>query len=138
MPEEIRKAEAYLGGTGTSTTVSGGTPYKGVAVGGTQGNVTVNAIAGATTGVQIAKVGNIVKLDTASTYGKSIIVGGFMVNKMAQNLTVDGKTLNKRLVSSGDYVTAVLTDGKIGVAGWTADDTATAAQALITALDALA
>ena len=58
-----------------------------------------------------------------------------MVNKAALALQVDGKTLQERLVSDGDYVAAVLADGKIVVAGWTAKDTADAAKALIAAMD---
>ena len=135
VPEEQRNVVAYLGSTGTSTTTTGGVKYTGVAAGETKGNVTVDAISGATAGKAIVPVGNIVKLDTDAAYGKSIIVGGFMVNKAAQNLQVDGKTLQERLVASGDYVSAVLTDGKIVVAGWTKDDTADAAKALIAALD---
>ena len=135
VPEEARLVEAYLGATGTSTTTTGGTKYTNVAVGETQGNVTIDVITGATSGKQIVKVGNIVKLDTDSAYGKSIIVGGFLVNKAAKNLPVDGKTLEERLTAAGDYVSAVLADGKIVVAGYTADDTATAAKELIAVLD---
>ncbi len=135
VPEEAKLVEAYLGSTGTSTTTTGGVTYTGVAAGETKGNVTVTNITGATAGKAIVKVGNIVKLDTDAAYGKSIIVGGFVVNKAAQNLQVDGKTLQERLVAAGDYVSAVLTDGKIVVAGWTASDTADAAKALIAELD---
>jgi len=135
VPEEKALVEAYLGSTDTTTSTTGGTTYTGVTAGQTKGNVTVTNITGATAGKAIVKVGNIVKLDTDSAYGKSIIVGGFMVNKAAANLQVDGKTLQERLVASGDYVSAVLADGKIVVAGWTAGDTATAAQVLIAALD---
>jgi len=135
VPDQNRNAEVYLGGTATSTVTTGGTKYTGVATGETKGNVTIDAVTGATSGKNIVKVGNIVKLDTDSSYGKSIIVGGFMVNKVAVNLSVDSKTLEERLVAAGDYVAAVLADGKIVVAGYTADDTATAAKALIAVLD---
>jgi hypothetical protein len=136
VPEETRNAEVYLGGTETSTTTTGGTTYTGVKAGETKGNVTVTNITGATAGKQIVPVGNIVKLDTDLANGKSIIVGGFMVNQAAKNLTVDGQTLEQRLVASGDYVAAVLNDGKVVVAGYTANDTAVAARALIAAMDA--
>ncbi|MFA5931298.1 MAG: S-layer protein [archaeon] len=136
VPDENRNAEAYLGGTATSTTTTGGTTYTGVAAGETKGNVTVTNITGATAGKAIVPVGNIVKLDTDMANGKSIIVGGFMVNKAASNLVIkDGQTLDTMLTASGDYVAAVLADGKIVVAGWTASDTADAAKALIAALD---
>lgn len=137
VPDENRNAEVYLGSTGTSTTTTGGTPYTGVKVGETKGNVTVTAIAGATTGVTVKPVGNIVKLDTGYANGKSIIVGGHLVNNVAKTVQVNGQTLDQLLVAPGDYVAAVLQDGKVVVAGWTAADTGVAAQALISALDAL-
>jgi len=139
VPDENRNAEVYLGGTGTSTTTTGGTSYTGVKAGETKGNVTVTAIAGATTGVAVTKVGNIVKADSDIAGAKSILVGGWLANtKVAKSLMVDGQTLESRLVASGDSVAAVLDNGSVVVAGWTASDTAMAAQKLITALDALA
>ncbi|MCX6804268.1 MAG: hypothetical protein NTY48_06935, partial [Candidatus Diapherotrites archaeon] len=142
MPEEARKVTAYVGSSDTVTTTVGGQTFPGakvgvknVTTGGTE--VTVTAISGATSGVSIVPVGEIVKLDTGYTNGKSIIVGGQLVNKMAQTVQVDGKALGERLITDGDYVAAVLEDGKIVVAGWTAADTKTAAQALIAALDAM-
>ena len=54
---------------------------------------------------------------------------------MAKNLQVDGQTLEERLVASGDYVAAVLDNGSVVVAGWTANDTAVAARALIAQLE---
>jgi len=141
MPEETRKVEAYVGSNDTVTTTVGGESFTGVKAGETKTTtggtkVTVDTVSASGAGVVVNKVGNIVKLDTAASYGKSIIVGGQLVNNMAKNLNVDGQTLDERLVAAGDYVAAVLTDGKIVVAGWTANDTGVAAQALITALDA--
>jgi len=138
VPEEQRLVEVYLGGTGTSTTTTGGSKYTGVAVGETKGNVTVDAISGATTGVAVTKVSNIVKADSEFISGKAILVGGWMANtKVAKSLMVDAQTLEARLTSSGDYVSAVLDNGSIVVAGWTASDTGVAAQTLIAALDKL-
>jgi len=138
VPEEQRLVEAYLGGTGTSTTTTGGSSYTGVAVGETKGNVTVTNITGATTGVAVTKVSNIVKADSEFISGKAILVGGWMANtKVAKSLMVDAQTLEARLTSSGDYVSAVLDNGSIVVAGWTASDTGVAAQVLISALDGL-
>ncbi len=138
VPEEVRKLEAYLGSTGTSTTTTGGVKYTGVAVNETKGNVTVDAISGATTGVAVTKVSNIVKADSEFISGKAILVGGWMANtKVAKSLMVDAQTLEARLTSSGDYVSAVLDNGSIVVAGWTASDTGVAAQQLISALDGL-
>jgi len=135
-PSEPRKIMEYLGSTSTSTTTAGGTTYTSVGVGQTQGNVTVTAINGATTGVTVNQIGNIVKLDSDYTNGKSIIVGGQLVNTVAQTIkTAEGTALSEVLVSSGDYVAEVLNDGSIIVAGYTASDTATAARALISALD---
>ena len=139
VPEETRNAEVYLGSTDMNTTTTGGTTYTGVKAGETKGGVTVTSITGATTGSTVVPVGNIVVADTQTAAGKHILVGGWMANtRVAQDLQVDGQALNSRLVASGDYVSAVLTDGSIIVAGWTASDTASAAQALISALDALA
>jgi len=136
VPEEVAELEAYLGSSDTTTGTTGGAPYAGVKAGETKGNVTVTAIGGATAGKAIVKVGNIVKLDTDTANGKSIIVGGQMVNQVAKTILVNGMTLDKSLISAGDYVAAVLADGKIVVAGWTAGDTGTAARALIAAMDA--
>ncbi|VVB74711.1 Uncharacterised protein [uncultured archaeon] len=138
VPEEVEKIEAYLGSTGTSTTTTGGINYTNVAVGETKGNVTIDAISGATTGVAITKVSNIVKADSEFISGKAILVGGWMANtKVAKSLMVDSQTLEARLTASGDYVSAVLDNGSIVVAGWTASDTGVAAQTLIAALDKL-
>jgi hypothetical protein len=135
VPEELVEVEAYLGSTEMKSSTTGGTSYDGVKVGETKGNVTIDAIAGATTGKSVVKVGNIVKLDSAAANGKSIIVGGYLVNTQATNLTIDGVTIQDRLKNNGDWVAAVLPEGKIVVAGWTAEDTGSAASALITALE---
>ncbi|MFA7133835.1 MAG: hypothetical protein WC122_02545, partial [archaeon] len=126
--------ESYLGSSDTTTSTIGGAEYSDVAVGGTAGNVTVKAINGAA-GKTVVSIGNIVKLDTDAVSGKAIIVGGHLVNNMAANLSVEGQTLQERLVANGDYVAAVLDNGSVVVAGWNANDTASAARALIAQLE---
>ncbi len=145
LPEERRQAQVYLGGADLVSTPGAGTDYTGVKAGDlvTNGGVTVkvNSIsgtAGTASGVTVTPVANLVKSDKTSSYGKSILVGGWMANtKVSKSMMVGGETLESRLTAGGDYVSAVLEDGSIVVAGWTADDTATAAQALIAALDTL-
>jgi len=142
VPDENRNAEVYLGGTDMTPTTVGGDIKTGLVVGGTAGNVTVKAINAPTAGVTVTKVSNLVKPDTAVSGGKSILVGGWLANtQVASTLPIDsnGTKLSDVLVSDGDYVAAVLDSGSIVVAGWSADgsDTASAAQALIAALDKL-
>jgi len=50
---------------------------------------------------------------------------------------MDGQTLENLLVSDGDYVSYVLDSGSIVVAGKNANDTGTAAQALVSALEGM-
>ncbi|MFA6319801.1 MAG: hypothetical protein WCX66_02655, partial [archaeon] len=135
VPEEERLVQAYLGATETTSSTSGGAKYTNVAVGETKGVCTVTNISGSGTGKTIVSIGNIVKLDTDAVSGKAIIVGGHLVNNMAANLSVEGQTLQERLVANGDYVAAVLDNGSVVVAGWNANDTASAARALIAQLE---
>ncbi len=145
MPEEARKVEGYVGSNDTVTTTIGGESFKGVKAGETKTTtggtkVTIDAVNGGAvpgSGMTIVKVPKtLVKLDTDTAYGKSIIVGGQLVNNMAKNLRVDGtQTLEDMLTADGDYVAAVLADGKIVVAGWRASDTGTAATILINKLE---
>jgi len=136
VPEEEALLEAYLGSTGTTSSIVGGASYEGVAVDGTEGNVTIDAING-TAGKTVVKVGNIVRLDNTNGMGKSIIVGGQLVNTMAATLKVNsGSTLADVLIASGDYIVSTVDGGgSIIVAGYTAEDTATAAKLLIAQLD---
>lgn len=148
VPEEQRLVQAYLGSDATSTSAVGGQSFTGLGsgdsetVGGVQLTID-SASCGATTGgevqgVSIVKVPkNLVKTD-ASRGGRSIIVGGWVVNAAAQNLEVSGgQTLQDLVTASGEYVAAVLNSGDIVVAGWTAADTGSAATELINALEAL-
>ncbi|MFA5764370.1 MAG: hypothetical protein WC915_06190, partial [archaeon] len=147
VPEEQRLVQAYLGSDDETTTSTGGISIEGIAVGGTGTSggttVTVDAVAGSCSvegGQAVSVVAvpkNLVKVD-ASTYGKSIIVGGFAVNAAAKNLEISaGQTLENMLTADGEYVAAVLTSGNIVVAGFNANDTGAAATELINALEAL-
>jgi hypothetical protein len=142
LPDQAMKAFFSIQSNDVTTTNTGGTNFTGLVAGTPQTvdgvTVTVSAVSGgASTGYDIKKVGNIVALDKDSTYGKSILVGGWLVNsKVAKEMKVDGTSLEERIVSAGDYVAAIQ-DGSIIVAGWLAEDTGSAAQALIAALDKL-
>jgi hypothetical protein len=144
MPEEARKVEGYVGSTDTVTTTVGGEDFEGVVAGetvttaaGTE--VTIGGItAPSGNGVAVVPAGDLVKVDTAFSNGKSIIVGGWVANTAAVNLEVaGGQTLDQMLITDGDYVAAELASGNIVAAGMTAADTGAAAQELIDALDVM-
>jgi hypothetical protein len=144
MPEEARKLEAYIGSNDTVTSTTGGEDFEGVVSGdtvttGAGTEVTISGItAPSGNGVAVVPTGNLVKVDTEFTNGKSVIVGGWVANAAAVNLEVaEGNTLESMLLTAGDYVAAELTSGDIVVAGMTAADTGAAAQELINALDAM-
>ncbi|MFA7709412.1 MAG: hypothetical protein WCX82_04750, partial [archaeon] len=73
----------------------------------------------------------LVKMDSAVIAGTKIIVGGHMVNTLAEGVT------NQYVTQTGDYVMGKVANGNIVVAGYTAADTETAARALITAINAM-
>ena len=88
---------------------------------------------------KIISVGQLVYTDSPAPAGKHVIVGGYLVNKLAENVVLgDGSTLQEALTAPGDKVAEVLSNGNIVVAGYTATDTKAAAQELIAALDLLA
>ncbi|MFA4855253.1 MAG: S-layer protein [archaeon] len=88
---------------------------------------------------KIVSVGQLVYTDSPAPAGKHVIVGGYLVNKLAESVVLgDGSTLQEALTAPGDKVAEVLSNGNIVVAGYTAMDTKAAAQELIAALDALA
>jgi len=146
LPSAAMKSFFSVQSNDVTTSTTGGETFTGVAAGETKTTaagttIKVDSIAGTATGtgVIVHPVTNLVKSDKASSFGKSILVGGWMANtKVTKSMMVGTQTLESRLTAQGDYVSAVLEDGSIIVAGWTATDTATAAQALITALDSLA
>lgn len=147
MPNQARKVEAYAGSTDVTTSSVGGEAFTAVAAGETKTTtagttITVDSIAGscgtAGTAVVINKaLGKLVKTDSESASAKSIIVGGQVVNTAAASVMIDTQSLADVLIANGDSVANVLENGDIIVAGYSAEDTGTAAQQLITALEGL-
>jgi hypothetical protein len=145
IPDRQMKSYFSVESNSVQTTQSGGTSFTDLADQSTQTKdgvtVTVDAIAGSCgaggTAVIISPItGQLVVTDAKSSATKSIIVGGQMVNSAAASAVVDGQSLSDLLVSSGDKVSYVSeVTGDIIVAGYTADDTASAAQALISQLE---
>jgi len=150
----VPEAQVYLKlsvlGEGATTTVEGGETQDGVKEGQTVTiagkDITVSKInytAGActvegSTYPRIVPVGQLVYTDSPAPAGNHVIVGGYLVNRLAENVVLgDGSTLQEALTAPGDKVAEVLSSGDIIVAGFTASDTKSAAQELIAALDAL-
>lgn len=67
--------------------------------------------------------------ETISGAGPKIIVGGHLVNTLADGIT------NEYLTQSGQFVVGAMGDGNVIVAGWSATDTANAAKELITVIE---
>jgi hypothetical protein len=153
LPDKAMKSYFTVTSTNVTTTTTGGEDVGPLAIGEkgeTEGGttVTVKDITGScavgsgactpATYDKIVPVDSLVYTDEATPGGKVVIVGGYFVNSLAQNLTLsDGTTLQDKLTASGDYVAEKLDNGDIVVAGYTAADTGTAAQELIAALDGL-
>ncbi|MDD5148097.1 MAG: S-layer protein [Candidatus ainarchaeum sp.] len=154
-PETQTYLKLSVIGKSATSTVTGGQQLTGIAEGekkatdaGTEVTVdkinvtaTCPAAGGATataaTYKKVYPVGEMVVADTVSP-SKAIIVGGYLVNKLAREVVLsDGTRLAEALTASGDRVVDVLNDGSIVVAGYTAADTKQAAQDLISALDSL-
>ncbi len=148
----IPEAQLYLStsilGEGAVQTIEGGEESLGVVSGQTVSiggkNISVESInytAGTctiegATYPQIVPVNQLVYSDSPSPAGNHIIVGGYLVNKLAENVVLnDGSTLQEALTAPGEKVAEVLSNGNIVVAGYTALDTKSAAQELISALD---
>jgi len=151
----IPEAQIYLSlsilGEGAVTTVTGGESAEAVKSGETVTiagkDVTVakiNYVAGTCTVAgsnypKIVSVGQLVYTDSPAPAGNHVIVGGYLVNKLAENVLLgDGSTLQEALTAPGDKVAELLSNGNVVVAGYTAADTKAAAQELIAALDMLA
>ncbi len=148
----VPEAQLYLSltlmGEGATQSIEGGETSEGVVSGETVNiggkNITVEninytagtcTIEGATY-PQIVPVNQLVYTDSPSPAGNHIIVGGYLVNKLAENVVLnDGSTLQEALTAPGEQVAEVLSNGNIVVAGYTALDTKSAAQELISALD---
>ena len=116
QPDKERTFKIAIGG-GVTTTTTGGT--EGTA-GSTQTYTTY-------TPANIDAM-NLVKMDTASVAGTKIVVGGHIVNTLAQGVT------NDYLAQAGQWVMGKDTAGNIIVAGFTADDTGAATRAFIQAI----
>jgi hypothetical protein len=151
----IPEAQIYLSlsilGEGAVTTVTGGETAEAVKSGETVTiagkDITVAAInyaagtctVAGSTYPKIMSVGQLVYTDSPAPAGNHVIVGGYLVNKLAENVLLgDGSTLQEALTAPGDKVAELLSNGNIVVAGYTAADTKAAAQELIAALDMLA
>jgi len=150
----IPEAQIYLSasilGEGATKTVEGGETVEGVkegetvtiagkdisvsAINFTEGTCTVEG----STYPKIVSVNQLVYTDSPAPAGSHIIVGGYLVNKLAEDVMLrDGSTLQEALTAPGDKVAEVLSTGDIVVAGYSASDTKSAAQELISALDTL-
>jgi len=149
IPENQIYLSLTVLGEGTEMTVEGGDSAEGLVVGETANlgvDVTIEAInatagtctVGDTTYAKVKKVGQLVYSDSPAPAGSHIIVGGYLVNRLSENVVLgDGSTLQEALTSPGERVTELLLNGDIVVAGYTANDTKAAAQELISALDVL-
>ncbi len=151
VPESQLYLSLSLLGEGATQTVTGGETAEGVVSGETVNiggkNITVESI-GYTAGTctvegatypQIVPVNQLVYTDSPAPAGNHIIVGGYLVNKLAEGVVLgDGSTLQEALTAPGEKVAEVLSNGNIVVAGYTALDTKSAAQELIAALDTMA
>jgi hypothetical protein len=152
MPQNRKYIVMVVGGSGTSTTPTGGDSLTGLKLNETQTTpagtkITVTSVTGSCGGAgvctpasfqkTVSLANNLVYTDATPPSGKVVIVGGYLVNSLAQNLTLsDGTTLQDALTKGGDMVAEQLSNGNIVVAGYTASDTGAAAQELIAALDA--
>ena len=113
LPERQRNGKVFIGG-GSQTVIEEGQP------GSTIPGTTYTTITPANIDVR-----NLVKMDNAGVGGVKIIVGGHLVNTLAQGITDD------YLTQAGQWVLGKNTEGNMVVAGFTAQDTADAAGALI-------
>jgi hypothetical protein len=151
----IPQSQVYLVmnvlGQGATQTTSGGESQPGIkekataTFGSTKITVDkINYAAGTCTiagskSAKIVKVDELVYKDSPEPAGSHIIVGGYLVNKLAEGVTLtDGSSLEEALTGSGDTVVELLSSsGDIIVAGYTAADTVDAAKELIDELDRL-
>ena len=129
--QTVAEGDTWTTDTGTKITVNAVTIGQKSCVAG-EGEATGDCEPTPSSYMMPADVGNLVVLDIYAGVGRHVIVGGPVVNELAR--AVDG--LSDRLLASGDYVSEVI-DGDIVVAGYRMADTATAAQALISAIDNL-
>ncbi|MEW6294872.1 MAG: S-layer protein [Candidatus Diapherotrites archaeon] len=153
VPENRPQAEILVAGTGTTEVTTGGESFTGKAKGDT-----VTTTSGTTVTIDDIKYSNatctgeggaalctatpstykamasiptdFVKLDSDAGTGAHVIIGGWKVNTLAADIV----GIQDKLAKKGDYI--VEKDGdNVVVAGYTAADTMTAAQALITQIE---
>ena len=132
--EGVVAKETVTTSDGVEITVSGINYTPGVGTG--TGNVKVEPANVMT----VVNAGSLVKTDSSAFGGgNKVIVGGYKVNNLARNVTLsDGSSLEDVLTSaSSAYVLDRTSSGDIVAAGYTADQTGQAAQALINELEAL-
>ena len=163
-PQNIVNPIIIVKGKGTTTTTAGGESFTGVGVGsqvatnagttiivddikyasatcvaGSSGGGTPTCNASPSTAWTSASIGTLVYTDRTAVAGPHIVVGGWKVNSLAGSVTLaDGSTLQDALKAPGDWVSEVLSDGSVIVAGYNGADTGSAAQDLIDAIDSLA
>jgi hypothetical protein len=145
VPEKRLYGQIFIGGgTSSETTLNGGEvtlSTVGTVVttedGAMSAKLVSSNVTGGSTGTSITPAAwnvatnRLVYLDNESPAGNMIIVGGFVVNTLAQ--TTYG--LEDKLVQSGNYVVGKAANGNIVVAGTDAVDTASAAKELIAAIE---
>ncbi|MDD3178185.1 MAG: hypothetical protein PHR26_01570 [Candidatus ainarchaeum sp.] len=142
LPEKQLKGQLFVGGGASTSTSINGSTFTLTAEGEQQTedgvSVSLDAVAlsgGAATDAIVPMTWNVatnklVYLDNENPAGNKIIVGGHLVNTLAQNIGLD-----TMLTASGDYVLGQNAEGNIVVAGMTAEDTAMAAKELINVIE---
>lgn len=146
MPQDALKLKMFVGSGGTSDSViiSNGKEFTLTTEGtvmsdettGLSAKLISKSVSGGTTGSYMTpaawNVSNdqLVYLDSDNPSGAKIIVGGYMVNTLAQNIG-----LENLITTDGTWVSGKSATGDIVVAGYTATDTANAAKELIVAIE---
>ncbi|MDD3975710.1 MAG: hypothetical protein PHN22_00910 [Candidatus ainarchaeum sp.] len=142
VPDTKLYGQIFVGGGASTSTSINGSTFTLTAEGEQQTedgvSVSLDAVAlsgGAATDAIVPMTWNVatnklVYLDNENPAGNKIIVGGHLVNTLAQNIGLD-----TMLTASGDYVLGQNAEGNIVVAGMTAEDTAMAAKELINVIE---
>ena len=145
VPQDQLYLQMFLGesSSSTSTTVTGST-FTLTADGqvdsnsdtGLSAQLISHNVTGGSTGTSMTpaawNVGNnqLVWLDSQAPNTPLIVVGGYMVNSLAKNVGMEDL-----VTKAGDWVAGSASNGNIYVAGFTKDDTASAAKELIAAIE---
>jgi|GEM_PF-1295381 len=145
VPEDRLKVDLFLGGGAVSSdTITNGKEFTLTTEGtvmsdettGLSAKLISKSVSDGTTGSYMTpaawNVSNdqLVYLDSDNPSGAKIIVGGYMVNTLAQNIG-----LENLITTDGTWVSGKSATGDIVVAGYTATDTANAAKELIVAIE---